>query len=124
MGLDQYARTIDKDGNTVEIAYWRKHPNLQGWMENLWESKGKPGLDDANMGGNGMSDFNSIPITLNKDDLDDLEDAVRGSGMPSTVGFFFGSDSDDHYKRQDLDFIEQARDAIDNGFTVVYDSWW
>lgn len=124
MGLDQYARTIDKDGNTVEIAYWRKHPNLQGWMENLWESKGKPGLDDANMGGNGMSDFNSIPITLNKDDLDDLEDAVRGSGMPSTVGFFFGSDSDDHYKRQDLDFIEQARDAIDNGFTVVYDSCW
>jgi hypothetical protein len=124
MGLDQYARTIDKDGNTVEIAYWRKHPNLQGWMENLWESKGKPGLDDANMGGNGMSDFNSIPITLNKDDLDDLEDAVRGSGMPSTVGFFFGSNSDDHYKRQDLDFIEQARDAIDNGFTVVYDSWW
>lgn len=124
MGLDQYARTIDKDGNTVEIAYWRKHPNLQGWMENLWESKGKPGLDDANMGGNGMSDFNSIPITLNKDDLDDLEDAVRGSGMPSTVGFFFGSNSDDHYKRQDLDFIEQARDAIDNGFTVVYDSCW
>jgi hypothetical protein len=124
MGLDQYASTIDKDGNTVEIAYWRKHPNLQGWMENLWESKGKPGLDDANMGGNGMSDFNSIPITLNKDDLDDLEDAVRGSGMPSTVGFFFGSDSDDHYKRQDLDFIEQARDAIDNGFTVVYDSCW
>jgi hypothetical protein len=124
MGLDQYASTIDKDGNTVEIAYWRKHPNLQGWMENLWESKGKPGLDDANMGGNGMSDFNSIPITLNKDDLDDLEDAVRGSGMPSTVGFFFGSNSDDHYKRQDLDFIEQARDAIDNGFTVVYDSCW
>ena len=93
-------------------------------MENLWEAKGKPGLNDANMGGNGMSDFNCIPLELNSDDLDDLEDAVRGSGLPSTVGFFFGNDSDDHYKSQDLDFIKKAREALDSGLTVVYDSWW
>ena len=36
MGLDQYARV--EDGNKraeradTEFAYWRKHPNLQGWM--------------------------------------------------------------------------------------------
>lgn len=124
MGLDQYAFAINNNGEKEELAYWRKHPNLQGWMENLWEAKGKPGLDDANMGGNGMSDFNCIPLELNSDDLDDLEDAVRGSGLPSTVGFFFGDDSDDHYKSQDLEFISKAREALDNGFTVVYDSWW
>ena len=42
MGLDMYAyiaRKKSEDFNSArEIAYWRKHPNLQGWMENLWES--------------------------------------------------------------------------------------
>lgn len=124
MGLDQYAFAIDNNGEKEELAYWRKHPNLQGYMENLWEAKGKPGLDDANMGGMGLSDFNCIPLQLNSDDLDDLEDAVRGSGLPNTVGFFFGNDSDDYYKSQDLEFIEKAREALDAGRTVVYDSWW
>lgn len=124
MGLDQFAHTIDQDGNKVEIAYWRKHPNLQGWMENLWESKGKPGLAEANMGGMGMSDFNCIPLELNSDDLDDLEYAIHGNCLPSTFGFFFGNDSDNYYKQQDLEFVRQAREALDNGLTVVYDSWW
>lgn len=124
MGLDQFAFAIDNNGEKEELAYWRKHPNLQGYMENLWEAKGKPGLDDANMGGMGLSDFNCIPLELNSDDLDDLEDAVRGSGLPSTAGFFFGSDSDDYYKQQDLEFIQKAREALDAGLTVVYDSWW
>ncbi len=124
MGLDQFAFAIDNNGEKEELAYWRKHPNLQGYMENLWEAKGKPGLDDANMGGMGLSDFNCIPLELNSDDLDDLEDAVRGSGLPSTAGFFFGGDSDDYYKQQDLEFISKARKALDAGLTVVYDSWW
>lgn len=124
MGLDQFAFAIDNNGEKEELAYWRKHPNLQGYMENLWEAKGKPGLDDANMGGMGLSDFNCIPLELNSDDLDDLEDAVRGSGLPSTAGFFFGSDSDDYYKQKDLEFIQKAREALDAGLTVVYDSWW
>jgi len=54
MGLDQYAFARkgepldDFDGNSsseeeIEICYWRKHPNLQGWMENFltdrdWET--------------------------------------------------------------------------------------
>jgi hypothetical protein len=124
MGLDQFAFAVDNNGEKQELAYWRKHPNLQGYMEDLWQAKGKPGLDDANMGGLGLSDFNCIPLELNSDDLDDLEDAVRGSGLPSTAGFFFGSDSDDYYKSQDLEFIEKAREALDSGLTVVYDSWW
>ena len=38
MGLDQYAYVANKAGSEYndqsrqEIAYWRKHPNLQGWM--------------------------------------------------------------------------------------------
>ena len=50
MGLDQYwvARKgeakRDEEGFTfyeeeMELAYWRKHPNLQGWMEELYRKK-------------------------------------------------------------------------------------
>lgn len=119
MGLDQFARTVDNEGNKVEIAYWRKHPNLQGWMENLWVNKGCPNAHEDS-----PNEFNCIPVELNSDDLDDLEDAVRGSGLPDTVGFFFGTNSDDYYKQQDLEFIRKAREALDSGLTVVYDSWW
>lgn len=123
MGLDQYAYAIDNNGEKKELAYWRKHPNLQGWMESLWEAKGRPNVPDED-DPNGLSQFNCIPLELNREDLDDLEDAVRGSGLPETCGFFFGDDSDDYYKRQDLDFIQKARKALDKGLTVVYDSWW
>lgn len=123
MGLDQFAFAISNNGEKEELAYWRKHPNLQGWMENLWQSKGRPGLPD-DYESSMMGDFNCVPVSLNHDDLDDLEDTVRGSGLPSTVGFFFGNDSDDYYKSKDLEFIQKARKALDSGLDVEYSSWW
>lgn len=123
MGLDQFAYAIDNTGEKVELAYWRKYPNLQGWMENLWESKGRPNANE-DKDSMGMSDFNCVPLELTKEDLDNLERDITNATLPDTVGFFFGSNSDDHYQRQDLDFIEKARDALDSGLTVVYDSWW
>ena len=123
MGLDQFARTIDSNGNKTEIAYWRKHPNLQGWMCDLWEEKGKPGLSADNQD-DILGDFNCIPLELTKEDINDLEDAILNNILPKTVGFFFGSDSDEYYRKQDLEFIQKAREALDNGLTVVYDSWW
>jgi hypothetical protein len=119
MGLDQFAFATDNNGDKEELAYWRKHPNLQGWMENLWELKGRP-----NAHKNSPNEFNCVPVELTYDDLNALEDAVRGYGLPETCGFFFGSNSDDHYKEQDLEFITKAREALDNGLVVTYDSWW
>lgn len=123
MGLDQYAYCIDNNGEKEELAYWRKHPNLQGFMENLWLNRGRPGLpcesDPA-----GLSDFNCIPIELSHEDLNNLENAINNKELPETCGFFFGNDSDEHYKEQDLDFIKKAREALDAGLTVMYDSWW
>jgi hypothetical protein len=123
MGLDQFAYAVDKNNNKTEICYWRKHPNLQGWMENLWESKGRPNAnEDKDMAG--LSDFNCVPVELTKEDLDSLEQALESNNLPETTGFFFGSDSDDSYRQQDVEFIQAARNALDNGQTVVYDSWW
>lgn len=121
MGLDQYAYCIDNNGEKEELAYWRKHPNLQGFMENLWENKGRPGdRNEDNM----LGDFNCIPVELTHEDLDSLEKAVNSKHLPETGGFFFGSDSDDYYKEKDLEFIRKAREAIDAGLPVYYDSWW
>ncbi len=118
MGLDQFAYAIDNNGEKEELAYWRKHPNLQGWMEDLWASKGRPNAHEDS------DDFNCVPVELTHEDLDALESAITNNELPSTTGFFFGSDSDDHYKEKDLEFVQKAREALDSGITVVYDSWW
>jgi hypothetical protein len=123
MGLDQYAvarrgePVKNEDGHLEypdqhEISYWRKHPNLQGWMENLYREKG------------GTEDFNCVEVELTLEDLDELESAIAGTSLPETCGFFFGDDSDDYYKEKDLQFIEQARSKIEDGYKVVYSSWW
>lgn len=122
MGLDQFAYSLDKDGNKSELAYWRKHPNLQGWMENLWYSKGCPNKPEQSS--SPMGDFNCIPVELTKEDINSLENDIVNNKLPSTMGFFFGNDSDDYYKKEDLEFVRKAKTALEDGLTVMYDSWW
>ena len=70
MGLDQYAEarkgepTINEDGDKewadyYELAYWRKHPNLQGFMEEKWCGEGE---------------FNCADLELTLEDIDELEE--------------------------------------------------
>ena len=127
MGLDMYAYAAAKantewdDNHTHrEIAYWRKHPNLHGWMEILWNKKGRPGID------NSFQDvmFNGVEVELTWEDLDQLEEDVKNGRLPSTSGFFFGSNSDDYYRLQDLEFVRQARAEIFTGLKVFYNSSW
>ena len=139
MGLDQYATArkgephtvkseytyTDLEGNehegvdehlewhdTIELAEWRKHPNLQGWMENLWHEKG------------GEGEFNCVELEITLDDLDALEATLDEEALPETAGFFFGGNADDYYAEADREFIVQARAAIKQGYKVVYSSWW
>jgi len=69
-------------------------------------------------------DFNCVPLELTKDDLDYLEEDITNNHLPRTNGFFFGDNSDAFYSSKDLEFVQNARDALDNGMKVVYDSWW
>ena len=135
MGLDQYGLArkgqplTDEEGYTfyedeMELAYWRKHPNLQGWMENLWHEKGCPDGNEETANSMFGSDFNCVDLELTLDDLDALEQSLDESALPETAGFFFGKDSSDHYAEADRDFIVQARAAIKQGYKVVYSSWW
>ena len=127
MGLDQYATARqgeakrDEDGyvyyeDSKELAYWRKHPNLQGWMEELWHEKGCP-----HDNGDG---FNCVDLELTLEDLDALEASLDEEDLPETTGFFFGTDSSIYYAEQDREFIRNARAAIKQGYDVVYHSWW
>ena len=96
----------------VEIAYWRKHPNLHGWMHRLWEGKGNEG------------DFNGDELELTAEDLDNLEMAVTHGQLPTTGGFFFGNPSDEFYRDQDLEFVKNARAELFMGLKVFYNSSW
>ena len=136
MGLDMYAYVAakagqqnefyegaewDEDtGNMVnpavnkprEIAYWRKHPNLHGWMEQLWRERG------------GTGDFNGDELELTAEDLDNLEYDVQNNRLPPTSGFFFGERADDYYRDSDLKFIQEARAEMFLGLKVFYNSSW
>ena len=96
-----------------EIAYWRKHPNLHGWMEKLAEQK-KLKYDT----------FNGVEMELTAEDLDALERDVKKRRLPPTSGFFFGNNSDQHYYDQDLAFIRTARAEMFMGLKVFYNSSW
>jgi hypothetical protein len=112
MGLDQYAYSrepIDYDNGFD----WRKHPNLQQFMMELYYKKG--GTADS---------FNCVPMRLELEDIDNLELSVTTGELPQGGGFFHGCDADEYYKEQDLKFIAWARKELEAGREVYYDSWW
>ena len=114
MGLDQYA--LSREIPTDPDFQWRKHPNLHGWMERLWESRGNEGS------------FNTIQLCLSKEEIEQLRNDVEAGTLAGedgdTEGFFFGGNSDEHYKEQDLEFCDWALNEIEDGKEVIYDSWW
>lgn len=48
---------------------------------------------------------------------------MRERRLPRTTGFFFGT-SDGSERADDLAFIARAREALAQGYTVFYYSWW
>jgi hypothetical protein len=88
MGLDIFAIKTKTPIGDVDfenpddielIARWRKHPNLHGWMQELYYERG--GQERT---------FNCSPVRLDEYDLIDLEEAIDRQGLPVTEGFFFG----------------------------------
>ena len=106
---EEYTNSVE----TVEFKYWRKHPALQGWMEELYYNKGGE-----------SKQFNCVNVQLTCEDLEDLEHAIKNNILPETKGFFFGNYSSEDYKEDDLQFIEDALEAIKDGDDVYYSSWW
>jgi len=135
MGLDMYAyarpprkRNSDED---VQIGEWRKHNRLQGWMQELWQSKGCPKADED-------GNFNCVELQLTRADIYNLQDAIDNFCLPESNGFFWGSDSyfwtDENdepypdneywYKSSDLAFVKEAHKMLDKGYRVFYSCWY
>ena len=97
-----------------DFAYWRKFNNLHGWMEQLYHKKG------------GTETFNCTTVRLMPEDLDRLESMAIMKALPPTEGFFFGGQEQftDEDKEDVLAFIAKAREAIADGYAILYDSWW
>jgi hypothetical protein len=97
---------------TVSIGYWRKHPNLHGFIVKNFAS----GVDDCR------------PVVLSKEDLLKTIDAVKNQNLPETAGFFFGV-SDPSYDQYTLDILNDAlhwlNEKVDNETRqIVYQASW
>lgn len=127
MGLDMYAHSISKDdsrppvdfdvttldkASAPRIHYWRKHPNLHGWMAALYTEKG--GISD---------DFNVSTVELTPEDIDALEKTILENRLPETSGFFFGETTGEE-RDDDLGFIRKCREEFAQGRMVAYYAWW
>lgn len=124
MGLDMYAYSVPAeaviddfsfaDGEKTEIAYWRKHNALHGWMHEQFVAKG------------GTGEFNCQPIRLTEDMLKELRKQIKGRSLKCTKGFFFGGayEYDDDCAKNDLKFVTEALTIVRSGGAVYYDSWW
>jgi len=136
MGLDQFAFVnyedeilppwVEGEIETSELAQWRKHNRLEGWMSKLFFDK-HPGYEGP---------FNCVNLNLTLEDLEKLEKDVKEWSLPETKGFFFGDDSytDEEWKLyqhdKDLKFIDNAKkiltEAKELGTSakIYYSSWW
>ena len=126
MDLDQFAKAVrgemtimglgygsyEEYASEYYISYWRNHPTLHGWMETRWDRQGNEGQ------------FNGVEIELGLEELNLLEEDIKEGRLPQPSGFFFGENANEQYKEQDLEFVQDARIAIAEGYTIIYDSSW
>jgi hypothetical protein len=111
MGLDMYLNgeryfmdrpareggEFTKKSEIYELGYWRKHPNLHGYIvENFADGK---------------DECQEIP--LDEEGLLQIMAAIRAKELPHTVGFFFGvSDGTDEEAEHDISVFQAALDWL------------
>jgi len=95
---DDPEKTVKEDGfrlqeKIFELCYWRKHPNLHGYIVNEFAE----GVDECQ------------EIDLSKEDVVQLMMSVSNDSLPPTQGFFFGSGGDPGQQ----DTIKQLQKALE-----------
>ena len=109
MGLDQYAFARKEGQEEIKLMQWRKHANLEGWMANLYYDRG------------GAAEFNCVDLKLREEDLDRLQEDYQS--LETARGFFWGkSRPEDDVDTQE--FIRLAYKHLNDGWTIIYTSWW
>jgi hypothetical protein len=96
----------------LELGYWRKHPNLHGYIVQTFAD----GVDECQ------------DIELSAEDLRTTIAAINAGSLPETDGFFFGSsegkpkETDLQVFRAALAWVEDKSDA--SWRSVVYHASW
>lgn len=96
----------------LELGYWRKHPNLHGFIVNTFAE----GVDECQ------------EIELSGADIEKIIDAVKAKELPPTKGFFFG-ESDGTETTEDLQIFGRALEWVKTADmahdkTVIYRASW
>ena len=109
---NKYEEGYRLKGHLYEMGYWRKHPDLHGYIvENFAE-----GEDDCK------------PVYLSVDSIKQIIDAIEKNELPKTDGFFFGeSTNDDEEKAEAIGILSKALgwlEADDWHRSVVYQASW
>jgi hypothetical protein len=121
MSLDQYVYKCSGEPainicgelqypNVTKLKEWWGRHDIEGWMADLFYSKG------------GQGEFNCKQVYLEEIDLLWLLDAIVGNKLPSA--FCHSKEVYDEEKEDDLKFIAEALTALAEGFTLYYLSWW
>jgi hypothetical protein len=114
MGLDMYlsgrktplgfkGNKQEQDGFVVseivlDIGYWRKHPNLHGYIVETFAY----GVDECQK------------IVLSNDYLKQIIAAIKANELPETEGFFFGtSEEGEEQRTYDIAIFEKAVAWVD-----------
>ena len=105
--------------NTEEVAYWRKHSDLNGYMRDLYYGKG------------GAGDFNCKPLLLSKEDVEHIIidhkahlDKDNEYSIEESRGFFWGESDMDNWKQSLKDFEKIIEETDWNNSTIYYSCWW
>lgn len=129
MGLDMYLKGqtyipydkrkkdnrtgLEKEGEIFRLGYWRKHPNLHGYIVNEFAG----GKDECQ------------EIELDREALLNIMNAVKTGKLPETTGFFFGQSLGTEEERaEDIAILERAMAWLDDDEgvykTVIYQASW
>ena len=98
---------------TVELGYWRKHPDLHGFIVKHFAD----------------GEDNCEPIDLTSEDIDFIIKGIEEKNLPHTDGFFFGQSfpEDDE---PSLKIFKEAKEWLNQGDkgkeyrTVYYRASW
>ena len=91
-----------------------KNYQLHDCSEKLWEKR-KENTDS--------SKFNCVKIRLYKEDIEELEKAINSWEIDDSEPFSY-SKYMSHMREHDLRFCHEAKEAIEDGYAIYYDSWW
>lgn len=109
---EEVLNSEEKPCEGQEVAYFRKHSDLHGWLTEKWLERHPE-----------ETDFNTSYMEITPELLSQMADYANQSEHEHHQGFFWGQSYDSDWERT-KEVCEQIKDILDEGRKVFYYSWW